>query len=100
VLFNYLRIYYQSVYHIQAQIQNTIDGKKAFGNRQSLVGRIVQRSLEPLGCGSNGGIQRIHHHITGQGSNTLTSHGITLVSHGGGADLVLLEGLFHFLQML
>ena len=100
MLLDHLRVYYQTVYHVQAQIQDTVDGKETFGNGQSLICRVIQSSLEPLGSGSDRGIQCIHHHITGQRRNTLTSHGITLICHCGGTDLILLKRLFHFLQVL
>ena len=36
MLLDHLRVYYQTVHNIQAQIQDAVDGKKAFGNGQSL----------------------------------------------------------------
>ena len=99
-LLDNLRIYHQTVYHIQAQIQDTVDCQESFRNGQSLVGRIIQGSLKPLSSGSNCRVHRIYHHETGQGSDTLTSHRISLISHGGRSDLALLEWFFYFFQML
>ena len=45
------------------------------------------------------GLHRVHHHVAGQGADTLAAHGVALVGHGGGADLVLFKGLLHLLQV-
>ena len=37
------------------------------------------------------------HHVAGQCADALATHGVALVGHGRGADLVLLKGLFHLL---
>ena len=95
-----LRIYHQSVYDVQAQIQDTVDGQEAFRNRETLVGRVIQGTLKPLGCGGDRRIQGIYHHITGQGSNTLTSHRISLICHSGRTDLCFLKGLLYLFQVL
>ena len=47
---DHLRIYYQTIYHVQAQIQDTVDCQEAFRNGKSLVCGVIQRSLKPLGC--------------------------------------------------
>ena len=95
-----LRVYHQTVYYIQIQIQDTVDGQECFRNAQTLVCRVIQSSLKPLGSRGNGRIQSVHHHIAGQGSNTLTAHRISLVSHGGRTDLGLFKGLLDLFQML
>ena len=51
-LLNDLRIYHQSVYYVQVQIQDTIDSQEAFRNGQTLVGRVIQGTLKPLGSGA------------------------------------------------
>ena len=94
---NNLRVHNQSVYHVQAQIQDSVDCQKSFRDRQSLIGGIIQCSLKPLGSGGNRRIQRINHHITGKGSNSLAPHGISLICHGRGTNLALFKGLLHFL---
>ena len=48
-LLNYFRIYNQTVYDVHAKIQNAVNRKEAFRNGNSLVRRIVQRALKPLG---------------------------------------------------
>ena len=49
MLLNDLRIYHQSVYDVQAQIQDTVDRQEALRNRQTLVGGVIQSTLKPLG---------------------------------------------------
>ena len=39
------------------------------------------------------------HEVTGEGAAALGAHGVALVGHGGGADLILLKGFFHFLEV-
>ena len=63
MLLDHLRVYYQTVHNIQAQIQDAVDGEEAFRNGETLVGRVVQGTLKPLGCGGDGRIQGIHHYI-------------------------------------
>ena len=100
VFLDNLRIYNQTVNDIQVQIQNTINCKEAFRYGKTLVGGVIQGSLKPLGSRGDGWIQGIYHHISGKGSNTLTSHRVSLICHSGGTDLILLERLFYFFQML
>ena len=47
-LFNYLRINYQAIHHIQAKIQDTVNRQETFRNREPLIRRIIQRPLKPL----------------------------------------------------
>ena len=49
VFFNNFLIYNQTVYDVHAKIQNAVNRKEAFRNGNSLVRRIVQRALKPLG---------------------------------------------------
>ena len=100
MLLDDLRIYHQAVHHVQAQIQDAVDGEEALRNGETLVGGVIQGTLKPLGCGGDGRVQGIHHHIAGQGSDALAAHGVSLICHGGGTDLVLLKGLLHLFQML
>jgi hypothetical protein len=37
--------------------------------------------------------------VTSEGADTLGTHGVALVSHGGRSDLVLLEGLLNLLEV-
>ena len=46
------------------------------------------------------GFKASHHHITGQGCNSLAAHRVSLICHRRGADLILFKGLFHFFQVL
>ena len=96
VFFDDFRIYNQTVYHVQAQIQDTVDRQKSFRNGKSLVCRIIQGSLKPLSRRCNCRIQCIYHHITGKRCDTLTSHRVTFVSHGGRSNLSLFKRFFYF----
>ena len=100
VFLDNLRIYNQTVNNIQVQIQNTINCKEAFRNTQTLVRRIIQCTLKPLGRCNHHRVHHVCHHIVSQGSHTLASHRISLICHSGGTDLILLERLFYFFQML
>ena len=84
----------------QVQIQNTINCKEAFRNTQTLVRRIIQCTLKPLGRCNQHRVHHVCHHVVSQGSHTLASHRISLICHSGGTDLILLERLFYFFQML
>ena len=99
-LLDNLRINNQSVYNIEAEIQDSIDGKEAFRNAETLVCRVIQSSLKPLCRRCDSRIQGIDHHISGQGSDSLTSHRVSLICHGGRSDLGFLKWLLHFFQML
>ena len=73
--------------------------QECLGDGQALVGRVVQGALEPLGGGGDGGVARVHHHISCQSADALAPHGVALIGHGRGPDLVLLKGLLHLLQV-
>ena len=97
VLLNHLGMDYQSRGHVGPDIQNGIHRQKGLGDTETLVGRVVQGSLKPLGAGHQHGIHHITHHIIGQGSNPFTPHGIPLICHGRRTDLVFLKRLLHLL---
>ena len=50
--FDRLRINHQPAGDIDHDLQTSIDCQKCFGDAQPLVGRIIQRPLEPLLGGS------------------------------------------------
>ena len=96
---HHLGIHHQTVADVQQNVQNGIGRQEALGHGHALVGGVIQRALEPLGAGGEGRVQHVHHQIAGQGADALTPHGVALVRHGGGTDLVLLKGLFHLLEV-
>ena len=100
VFLDNLRINHKAIYNIQAQIQDSVNCKEAFRYGKTLVGGVIQGSLKPLGSRGDGWIQGIYHHISGKGSNTLTSHRVSLISHSGRSDLGFLKWLLYFFQML
>ena len=64
------------------------------------VGGVVQRPLQPLNGGGHGRVHGVGHQVAAQGADALGAHGVALVGHGAGADLVLFEGLLHLPVML
>ena len=99
-LLDNLRINNQSVHNIEAKIQYSVDCKESLRNAETLVCRIIQSSLKPLCCGGDSRIQGIDHHISGKGSDSLTSHRVSLICHSGRSDLGFLKWLFYLFQML
>jgi hypothetical protein len=61
--------------------------------------RVVESTLEPLDGCSHDGVLLDDHEVTGEGANTLGTHRVALVSHGGGSNLVLLERLLDLLEV-
>ncbi len=99
-LLDYLRVYYQSVHHIQAQIENPVNRKEPFRYAEPFICRVVQRPLKPLGCRSYRRVQRINHHVSGQRRNPFAAHGIPFIRHSRRPNLGRLEGFLHLFQML
>lgn len=60
---------------------------------------VVEGALEPLGAGGSEGVAVDGHEVPSEGANTLATHGVALVGHGGGSNLVLLEGLLKLLKV-
>ena len=82
------------------QPQDGVAAQKALGQGDAAVGGIIQSALHPLDGGGHGGVHGIGHEIPGQGADALGAHGVALVGHGGGAHLLVLEGLFQLAVML
>ena len=59
--------------------------------------RIIESSLEPLSSIGVGGILVEVGKVTTETSDSLTAHGVSLVRHSRGSNLVLLEWFLHFL---
>ena len=95
-----LFVHMESVGDVLGKAQNGIGAEEALRQTDPPVGGVVQGPLQPLGGGGHGGIQGIRHQIPGQGADALAAHGIALVGHSGGTDLILFEGLFHLPVML
>ena len=94
-----LRVDHEAVGDVEHDVQDGVGlllHKVSTGDH-ALVSAVVQRALKPLSAGGKAGVQHIHHQVAAQSADTLAAHGIALVGHGGGTDLVLLKRLFHFL---
>ncbi len=99
-LFDNLRINHEAVGDVLGDDEHGIHGEERFRNGEALVGAVIKGAFEPLRCLREGGAVHQGHHETGQGADAFAAHGVTLVSHGAGADLCLFEGFFHFLDAL
>ena len=97
---DHLGIHHQPGGHIDIQVQNSIRSQECLGHADPLVGGVVQCAFKPLGRGCPCRVQSVDHHIAGQRSDPLTAHGIALISHSGGTDLILLKGLLNLFQIL
>ena len=95
-----LRIDDQALCDVQIQVQDAIDGQECFRHGNALIGRIVQRALEPLRGSHDGRVHDIGDDIVRQRSHALAAHRIALVRHGAGADLALFKRLLNFLEVL
>jgi hypothetical protein len=60
---------------------------------------VVEGALEPLGAGGSKSVAVDGHEMPGEGANALATHGVALVGHGGGSNLVLLERLLELLEV-
>ena len=96
---HHLGVHHDAVGDVEHDVQDGVGGQEALGHGHAFVGAVVQGALEPLGAGGEAGVQHVHHQVTAQGADTLAAHGVALVGHGGRADLVLLKGLFHLLEV-
>ena len=99
VLLNDLGVDHQAGGHVAVDVQDGVHRQEGLGDGDALVGGVVQGALKPLGGGGDGGVARVHDDVPGQGADALAAHGVALIGHGGGPDLVLLKGLLHLLQV-
>ena len=90
---------HQAVGHVGPDVEDGVHRQEGLGYAEALVGGVVQGALKPLAGGGNRGVDRVGHNVPGQGADALAAHGVALVGHGGGTDLVLLKGLLHLLQV-
>ena len=93
-------IHDEAVRDVGVQVQDPVHGEERLGDAEALVGGIVQRALEPLGSGRDRGVQAVDDDVAGERRDPLAAHRVPLVSHRGGADLMLLKRLLHLFQML
>jgi len=94
-----LRVDHDAVGDVEHDVQDGVGGEEALSHGNALVGAVVQRALEPLRAGGEAGVEHIHHQVAAQSADALAAHGVALVGHGGGTDLVLLKRLFHLLEV-
>ena len=99
MLFHHARIDLAAAHHIGAERQNGVAREKTLRQRETAVCGIVQRALEPLGHGGVRGVGREIYHVPAERAHALAAHGIALVGHRGGADLLSLKRLVQLAQM-
>ena len=95
---DHLVVHHKAVAHVHHNVQDSVHPQEGFCHGDPLVGRVIQGALKELHAGGDGRIQHVYHNVPGKGVNPLAPHGIPLVRHGRGTDLMLLEGLLHFLK--
>ena len=98
-LFRHLRIDGHAAHNVEIEIQNAVHREECLRDADAAVCRVVQRALKPLCRRRDRGVREIAHHIARKGGDALRAHGVTLVCHGGGADLTALKGLVHDFQV-
>ena len=99
-LLHHLRINHKTVGNIAVQIENGVYCQECLRHADALVRGVVQCSLKPLGRSGHCRVEAVGNHIASQGRHALGAHGIALISHRRGTDLVLLKRLLHLLEML
>jgi len=76
----------------------SISAEEALGKSDTPDRGVVERTLEPLRSVGLLGIATEVPQLTTKRAETLTPHGVTLVSHGGRTNLVSLERLLNLLE--
>ena len=90
----------QSGEHVFEQDQDPVAREERLGDREPPVGRVVERSLEPLGRRRHRRVERKSDDVPGQAADALGAHRVALVGHRGGADLGCLERLLDLAVVL
>ena len=86
----------QAAGHVLVEDQNRVDGEEGLRDREAAVGGVVERALHPLRGVGFVGVRGEAHGEAGEAADAFGAHGVALVGHRGGADLVGFEGLFDF----
>mmetsp|Transcript_874 Transcript_874/g.1261 ORF Transcript_874/g.1261 Transcript_874/m.1261 type:complete len:427 (-) Transcript_874:221-1501(-) len=89
----------QPVGDVGEQVEDDVHAQEALGQVDAPDRAVVQRPLEPLAGVRLGGGGGQRHHVAGQRAHALGAHGVALVGHRAGPDLLLREGLLHLLEV-
>ena len=81
MLLYHLRIYYESVRNIDAQVEHRVSGEERLGDAQTLVCRVVERALEPLRAGGHRCVLYVRYDISRERGYALASHRVALICH-------------------
>ena len=84
---------------VDDEVQNRIGAEEGLRDAQAAVGRVIQRTLQPLGRGGDGGVLHVADEIARKRADPLGAHRVALVGHGRGADLMRLKGLVDLLEV-
>ena len=87
-------------FQVHVKLQDSVGGEERLAYGDSLVGRVVKGSLEPLGGRRDCRIHGVGHYVICKRSHSLGTHRISLICHGGRAYLMLLKRFLHFLHVL
>ena len=93
-------VYMQTVRYILCKAKNGVSAQKALRHGNAAVGGIIQRALQPLNRSSHVCVHCVRHQISRQRADAFRTHGVALVGHGRGADLVLFKGFLYLAVML
>uniref|UniRef100_A0A1I8GNN2 BCL domain-containing protein n=2 Tax=Macrostomum lignano TaxID=282301 RepID=A0A1I8GNN2_9PLAT len=92
------RVDHQAVEYAAQGAGNDVGGQERLRDAQAAVAGVVQGALHPLHrMGVQGVLSGRSHDVAGQAADPLQPHGVPLVRHGGGADLVALKRLLDLL---
>lgn len=96
---NDLGIDNKSFRDVLQQSQKDISSQECFRQGNSTNSAVIQSTFQPLNGAGLQGIVDKHHEVAGERADTLAAHRVTLVSHGGTANLILFERFLDFLQV-
>ncbi|MFT3683552.1 MAG: hypothetical protein QM783_01290 [Phycisphaerales bacterium] len=78
---------------------SAVEGEEGLGEGEAAVAAVVERALEPLRRGGVVSVADEVHDEAGEAADALAAHGVALVGHCAGADLLVLEGLVELLAV-
>ena len=80
--------------------QDGVGAEEGLGQCEAAVGAVVERALEPLAGGGMGAVGLQRDDEPRDAGDPLRAHGVALVRHGAGADLLRFERLEQLAFML
>jgi hypothetical protein len=99
VLADHRLVHDEAARDVVHEVERAVEREERLGEREAAVGGVVERALEPLRGGGVVGVADEVHDEAREAADALAAHGVALVGHGGGADLLVLEGLVDLLAV-